>query len=60
MLYTIVKRIVVKKIHHWCSMGTGKSQLQGPPFQWETKLCQVSHWNGEPQQLGFSGSTEHQ
>ena len=23
----------VNRIHHWCSVGTGKSQPEGPPFQ---------------------------
>ena len=29
-----------KRIHHWCSLGTGKSQPEGPPFQWERRLRQ--------------------
>ena len=28
----------IKRIHHWCSVGTGKSQPEGPPFQWETRI----------------------
>ena len=27
------------RIHHWCSVGTEKSQPEGPPFQWETRLA---------------------
>ena len=26
-----------KRIDHWCSVSTGKSQPSGPPFQWETR-----------------------
>ena len=42
-----------KRIHHWCSVGTGKSQPEGPPFQWETRLRRVSHWNGGPEGWDF-------
>ena len=31
---------VCDRIHHWCSVGTEKSQPEGPPFQWETRLAQ--------------------
>ena len=24
----------INRIHHWCSVGTGESQLEGPSFQW--------------------------
>ena len=27
----------VNRIHHWCSVGTGKSQPEGQKFQWETR-----------------------
>ena len=30
--------IGVNKIHHWCSVGTAKSQPLGPLFKWETRL----------------------
>ena len=30
----------IKRIHHWCSVGTEKSQPEGPPFQWETRLAE--------------------
>ena len=43
----------IKRIHHWCSVGTGKSQPEGPPFQWETRLRRVSHWNGGPEGWDF-------
>ena len=39
----------IKRIHHRCSVGTGKSQPEGPPFQWETRLRRVSHWSGGPE-----------
>ena len=40
--YPISYALVSEKnrIHHWCSVGTEKSQLEGPPFQWETKLAE--------------------
>ena len=34
----LVSTSKIKRIHHWCSVGTGKSQPEGPPFQWETRL----------------------
>ena len=30
----------INRIHHWCSVGTEKSQPEGPPFQWETRLAE--------------------
>ena len=30
----------IKGIHHRCSEGTGKSQPEGPPFQWEIWLAE--------------------
>ena len=35
----------IKRIQHCCPVGTEKSQWEGPPFQWETRLCRVSNWN---------------
>ena len=32
-------RDMVNGIHHWCPVGTEKSQPEGPPFQWETRLA---------------------
>ena len=33
------------RIHHWCSVGTGKSQPEGPPFQWTRGLgFSCRHW----------------
>ena len=43
----------IKRIHHWCSVGTGKSQPEGQQFQWETRLRRVSHWNGGPEGWDF-------
>ena len=37
----LVQVCEINRIHHWCSVGTVKSQPKGPPFQWETRL---SHW----------------
>ena len=51
--YHDVKNCDIKRIHHWCSVGTGKSQPEGPSFQWETRLCRVSHWNGGPEGWDF-------
>ena len=36
------------RIHHWCPVGTEKSQPEGPPFRWETRLakfkkCGLTH-----------------
>ena len=30
----------IKRIHHWCSVGTEKSQPEGPKFQWEMRLAE--------------------
>ena len=42
----------INRIHHWCSVGTEKSQPEGPPFQWETRLAEfpTERWTGG---LGF-------
>ena len=45
--------LCIKRIHHWCSVGTGKSQPEGPPFQWETRLRRVYDWNGGPEGWDF-------
>ena len=39
----------ISRIYHWCSLETGKSQPEGPAFKWETRLCQVSQFNGGPE-----------
>ena len=36
----LVRVCEINKIHHWCSVGTEKSQPEGPPFQWETRLAE--------------------
>ena len=40
--HSILYALVCEKnrIHHWCSVGTEKSQPEGPPFQWETRLAE--------------------
>ena len=43
-MHTIVSRdknvaSKIERIHHWCSVGTGKSQPLGPPFHWATRLA---------------------
>ena len=30
----------INRIHHWCSVGTEKSQPEGPSFKWETRLAE--------------------
>ena len=34
----------INRIHHWCSMGTGKYQPSGPTFQWETRQASGERW----------------
>ena len=36
----LVRVCQINRIHHWCSVGTEKSQPEGPPFQWETRLAE--------------------
>ena len=45
--------IYIQIIQHWCAVGTGKSQHDGPPFQWETRLSRVSHSNEVPEGWDF-------
>ena len=33
----------INRIHHWCSVGIEKSQPEGSPFQWETRLAFIYH-----------------
>ena len=42
----------INRIHHWCSVGTEKSQPEGPPFQWKTRLAEfpIERWT---RGLGF-------
>ena len=38
VLCKIIRWLFVRKrIHHWCSVSTGKSQPSCPPFHWETR-----------------------
>ena len=32
----------INKIHRWCSVGTEKTQPEGPPFLWETRLAEFT------------------
>ena len=36
----LVRVCEINRIHHWCSVETEKSQPEGPPFQWETRLAE--------------------
>ena len=48
------------RIHHWCSVGTEKSQPEGPSVPVGNEACRVSHWDGEPEGWDISGTTEHE
>ena len=39
---------MINRVHHWCSVGTGKSQPEGPPFQWETRLAEFPTGTVDP------------
>ena len=39
---------VINKSHHWCSMGTGKSQPKSPTCQLETRLAEFPTWAVDP------------
>ena len=55
----LVRVFEINRIHHWCSVLTEKSQPEGPPFHWETRLAEfpTERWT---QGRDFSGTTEHQ
>ena len=36
----LVRICETNRIHHWCSVGTEKSQPEGWPFQWKTRLAE--------------------
>ena len=36
----LVRVCEINRIHHWCSVGTEKSQPKGTPFQWEMRLAE--------------------
>ena len=38
----------INRIHHWCSEGTGKSQPEGPPFQWEMRVAEFPNATVDP------------
>ena len=44
----LVRVCEINRIHHWCSVGTEKSQPEGPPFQWETRLAEFSTGTVDP------------
>ena len=46
------------RIHHWYSVGTGKSQPEGPAFQWETKFGEFPNGTVDPRVEIFV-DTEH-
>ena len=37
----VTRSCKINRIHHWCSVGTEKSQPEGPSFQWETRLAEL-------------------
>ena len=47
-------------MNHWCSVGTEKTQPEGPPFQWEKRLVKFPTVNGGPESWDFSETTKHQ
>ena len=57
--HRLVQVCEINRINHWCSVGTEKSQPEGPPFQWETRLAKfpTERWT---RGLDISGTTEHQ
>ena len=48
----LVRVCEINRIHHWCSVGTEKSQPEGPSFQWETRLAEF-HTERWTRGLGF-------
>ena len=39
---SVIGRLYIKnRIHHWCSVGTEKSLLEGPRFEWEMRLAEA-------------------
>ena len=41
------------RIHHWCSVGTEKSQPEGPPIQCETRLAEFPIGTVDPRVVIF-------
>ena len=39
-MFSLFLAYQTNRIRHWCSMETGKSQPEGPQFQWETRLAE--------------------
>ena len=46
--HELVRVREINRIHHWCSVGTEKSQPEGPPFQWETRLAEFPTGTVDP------------
>ena len=44
----LVRVCEINRSHHWCSVGTEKSQPEGPPFQWETRLAEFPTGTVDP------------
>ena len=55
----LVRVCEINRIHHWCSVGTEKSQPEVPPFSGKRGLPSFP-LNGGPEGWDFSGTTEHQ
>ena len=54
----LVQVCEINRIHHWCSIGTEKSQPEGQSFQWEG--LPSFPMSGGPEGWDFSGTTENQ
>ena len=50
----------INRIYHLCSVGTGKPQPEGPPFQWEMRLAEFPTGTMNPRVGIFPVDTEHQ
>ena len=48
LYHGLVQVCEINRIHHWCSVGTEKSQPEGPPFQWETRLAEFPTGTVDP------------
>ena len=49
----------INRIHHWCSVGTGKSQPEDSPFLWETRLAEFPTGTVDPRVGNFPVVFEH-
>ena len=48
LVHGLVRVCEINRIHHWCSVGTEKSQPEGPRFQWETRLAEFPTGTVDP------------